>query len=189
MSDAQIPNAEEQIPSIEEIFQKLDGRPADEQVPVLAAIIQALVGQLSEVDAHLSELDKEIHEQFFEPINQHYQDLTRSRGIDELKQKYGSKFNDLAEPLKAFGVDDVYSFLWEKLEKLKKEDGYTPDMGEASVDMFHKGALDRIGKIRGTPPEEPSADAADEKPAAVEVAIEEKPKSLSEKKHSMRGGY
>jgi hypothetical protein len=197
MSD-QIPSAEEQAPDIDAIFEQLRGQPMENQVPALLAVIQALIGQMSDVDARLCALDKEIHEDFFGPIHKSYQDKVRGQGIEGLKQKYGSRFDALADPLKAFGIDDVYSFLFDKLEELRKAPDYSPDQEEPSIDMFHKGALDRIGRVRGTPKAEEAA-AAEEKPAtAIEVAIEKKPteepkepakKGLREKKMSMLGGY
>jgi hypothetical protein len=169
---------------------------------VLAAIIQAVVGAMSDMEGKfqdycgkLDSLDQEIHEKFFGPINNAWNEKVRARGIDGLKSKYGPQFDEIQEPLSALGVPDVYGFLYDQLEALKKEsgDGYNDDMGHEAVMAFHRGGLDRIGKIRGTPAEEPKAPEAEKPSIAGEVAAEkpEKPKTLKDKKGrmSMMGGY
>ena len=202
MSD-QIPNAEEQIPSVEDIFQNLEGHPADEQVPVLAAIVQALVGQLADVDARLSELDQKFHGEIYGPLKDSYQSKIRGQGLQSMKQKYGSLFDPILEPLKGFGIDDPYSTLYDMLEGMKKDGSYKEEDEATYIGDQHKEAMKRIGAIRGTPPaeeaakEEKAAEAAPEpeKPeeAAVEVEVKKepasKPKSLREKKMSMMAGY
>ncbi len=185
MSD-QIPNAEEQAPDIEAVFQQVMGLPVEKQVPALISMLQAVIGQMADIDERLckvcedhEELDREIHEDFFGPIHKQVQLGNRMKGIDGLKERYGSQFDPIADSLKAFGVDDVYSFLFDQLEKLKKEPDYTDEMGHESVMNFYKGGMDRINRIKGIPPEPPEGakeEGSEAKPAtSVEVAIEKKP--------------
>ena len=193
MSDS-IPNAEEQTPSVEEIFSKFQGLPPEQQVPALAAIVQAVVGQMAENDqrfqeycGRLDDLDREIHEDFFGPIHDQYQKGMRAKGVDGIKQKYGAKFDELAEPLKAFGIDDIYGKLYDYLEELKKGGSYAEDQEGSIIDGIHSQAMERISKVRGKPAEEA------EKPATeVEVSVEKKPagsarKRLSEGKGLLSG--
>ncbi len=203
MSDqSQIPNAEEQAPDIDAVFEQVKGLPAEQQVPALVAILQALIGQMADVDERLCALDREIHEDFFGPIHKQYQDSVRGKGIEDLKQRYGSKFDEIAEPLKAFGIDDVYSFLYDKLDELRKSPEYSADQEEPSIDMFHKGALERISRVRGTPAAEaaPMLMAGEAPATEISVELEKKPggesetpkepkKTLAERKRSMRDGY
>lgn len=194
MSDAQsIPNAEEQTPSIEEIFSRLQGLPSEQQVPALAAIVQAVVGQLAEVDGRVQEvcakhddLDREIHEDFFGPIHDQYQQGVRSKGIEGLKSKYGSKFDEIAEPIKAFGIDDIYGRLYDYLEELKKDGSYAEDQEGSIIDGIHSQAMERISKVRGKPEGEA---AAETKPATeVEVSIEKKPAAAGSLKDKLAAG-
>ena len=156
MSD-QIPNAEEQIPSVEEIFQNLEGHPPEEQVPVLAAIVQALVGQLADVDARLSELDQKFHGEIYGPLKDSYQAKIRGQGLQSMKQKYGSLFDPILEPLKGFGIDDPYSTLYDMLEGMKKDGTYKEEDEATYIGDQHKEAMKRIGAIRGEPPAEEAA--------------------------------
>ncbi len=191
MSD-QIPNAEEQTPDIDAIFEQVKGLPPEQQVPALIETLKAVIGQMADVDERLTALDKEIHEDFFGPIHEQYQAGVRGRGIEELKQKHGSLFDEHADALNAFGISDVYSFLYDKLEELRKSPDYTEEMGESSIKDFHKGLLDRVGKIRGKPSEPPAAvevAISKEEPASPEPEKPEKPKSLAEKKRNMRDSY
>ncbi len=191
MSDA-IPNAEEQTPSVEEIFSRFQGLPPEQQVPALAAILQAVVGQMAENDQRLQEycgrledLDKEIHEDFFGPIHDQYQKGMRAKGVDGIKQKYGAKFDELAEPLKAFGIDDIYGKLYDYLEELKKGGSYADDQEGSIIDGIHGQAMERISKVRGKPAEEP----APEKPATeVAVSVEKKPAESARSKLSRGKG-
>jgi hypothetical protein len=209
MSD-QIPNAEQQIPSVEQIFKELEGRPPEEQVPVLAAILQAILGQMQDIDGRLSQvcedhhaLDSEFHDKIWNPIQEGWKAKARGQGIDGIKSKYGSKFDPIMEPMAGLGVEDVYGKLYDFLEELKKEsgDGWTDEQEGPAVETQYQMAMDRIGKVRGKAPESAET-ATDSKEPSVAVAIEEKKpeekpkeepkaagKSLQEKKRSMRGGY
>jgi hypothetical protein len=197
MSDQQIPNAEEQAPSIESIFAQFQGLPAEQQVPALAAILQAVIGQLAEVDGRLQEvcskhddLDKEIHEDFFGPIHQQYTAGLRTKGIDGLKQKYGSKFDEISGPLQGLGVEDIYGKLYDYLEELKKGSDWKDEMEGPTVEGIHSQAMERIGKVRGEP-------KAEEKPTTeVEASVEKKPEgsikdklSAGKKRSGILSGY
>jgi hypothetical protein len=190
MSD-QIPNAEEQAPDIDAIFEELKGQPIEQQVPALIAVLKALIGQLADVDSRVCKLDSDLHEGIMDPIHQQYQASVRGKGIEDLKGKYGSKFDEIADPLKAFGIDDVYSFLYDKLDELRKAPDYAPEQEEEAITNFHKGAMDRIGRIRGTPPAVEVAIAEKTPEAAKESETPKEPpkekKTLREKKMSMMG--
>ncbi len=200
MSDS-VPSAAEQTPSIDEIFSRFQGLPADQQVPALAAIMQAVIGQVADLDgrfqdycSRFEDLDKEIHEDFFGPIHDQYVKGMRAKGIEGIKGKYSSKFDELAEPLKAFGIDDIYGRLYDYLEELKKGEGYTPESEGPAVDGIYNQAMERIGMVRGKPAKAEEKPA--EKPATeVTVAVEKKPaasikdKLAAGKRRSMLDGY
>lgn len=196
MSDS-IPNAEEQIPSIDEVFYQLQGLPPEKQMPALAAVMKAVIGQMSDVDerlqqycARLDDLDKEIHEDFFGPIHDQYQASVRGKGIDGLKQKYGSKFDELAEPLKAFGIDDIYGKLYDYLDEMSKTPDWKPENEGSMVDGIHSQAMERIGMVRGKPKEEAKAEEKGaEKPATeVAVSVEKKPEGSMKSKFAKGKG-
>ena len=191
MSD--IPSVEEQIPSIEEIFSSLEGHPPDEQVPVLAAILQAVLGQMSEMEKSHQELCQRVNtldNEIYKPIQKGYKAKVRGMGIDGLKQKYGAKFDPILGELKdGFGIEDAYGKLYDMLEKLKEGGSYNEaDEGTIMDDQYNE-AMKRISAIRGPKPEEkaePAAEApAEEKQAEVAVetkTVEAKPaEKLSEK--------
>jgi hypothetical protein len=170
MSD-QIPNAEEQAPSIEGVFAQFQGLPAEQQVPALAAILQAVVGQLAEVDERVQavcskhdDLDREIHEDFFGPIKSQYDAGIRSKVIAGVKGKYGAKFDEISGPLQGLGVEDIYGKLYDYLEELKKGPDWKDDMEGPAIDTIHSQAMERIGQVRGTPePEKPAEPVKEEK--------------------------
>lgn len=191
MSDS-IPNAEQQVPSIEEIFSNLSGLPAEKQVPALAAIVQAVVGQLAEVDQRVQEvcskhddLDREIHEDFFGPIHQQYQASVRGKGIEDLKGRY-PQLSELNEPMGALEEGfDIYGRLYDYLEELKKGEGWAPENEGSVVEGIHKSGMDMVNRIRGKK-DEP---AAEEKPAtAVEVSVEKAPAATARSKFAKGKG-
>ena len=210
MSD--IPNAEEQIPSIEDIFSSLEGHGPEEQVPVLAAILQAMLGQMSEMEKNHQDLCARvdaIDDGVYKPIQEGYKAKVRGMGIDGIKQKYGAKFDPILEPLKGFGIEDPYSTLYDMLEKMKEQGAYKEDEEGSYIDDQYNEAMKRINAIRGVK-ETPAAEAAPveppaEKPIATveEKTVEvkpkepekapEKPASLKDKKNKMashfRDGY
>jgi hypothetical protein len=166
------------------------------QTPDLAEIMQQILGilqdhedRISKVCAAHEDLDKEIHEDFFGPIHEQYQSSMRSKGIDDLKGRYGSTLGDISDDQwKGFGIEDVFSRIYDELEKLKGEEGWGPDKEKDWVSNIHDQAMDRIKKISGSPM------MKDEKPAAaVEVKeIKTAPstkETLSAGKRSMRNGY
>jgi len=202
MSDQAVPTAEEQIPSVEEIFNQLQGHPPEEQVPVLAAIMQAMLGQMSEQEKRLSEycqkfeeLDQKFHGEIYGPLQDSYHAKIRGMGLESMKQKYGSMFDPILEPLKGFGIEDPYSKLYDMLEEMKKAGTYNEADEATYIGDQHKEAIRRINAISGKK-EEPAAEPA-EKPskenkseeAPKEKPSEEQPKSLKEKKRSMRDSY
>jgi hypothetical protein len=204
MSD-QVPAVEEQIPSIEELFSKLQGAPAEDQVPVLAAILQAAIGglaeqekQLQEYCKKLDELDQKFHGEIYGPLQDSYHAKIRGMGLESMKQKYGSMFDPILEPLKGFGIEDPYSQLYDMLEEMKKQGTYNEEDEPTIIGDQHKEAMRRINAIKGVK-EEPIAEVKEvkieskgETPPSEEPPKEkEPPKSLAAKKKgmSMRDGY
>ena len=197
----ELPSAEEQIPSVEEIFQSLEGHPPEEQVPALAAIMQAMLGQMSEQEKRLEEycqrLD-DIYGEMYQPLKEGYAAKIRGQGLESMHQKYGAMFDPILEPLKGFGIEDPYSTLYDMLEQMKKDGSYKEEEEATYIGDQHKEAMKRINAIRGV--KEEAAPTEEPAPASVEIAVEKpaekppeekqaKPKSLAEKKRSMRDGY
>jgi hypothetical protein len=198
MSDQSIPAVEEQIPSIEELFSKLQGAPAEDQVPVLAAILQAAIGgladqekRLGEYCAKLDELDQKFHGEIYNPIQDSYHAKIRGMGLESMKQKYGSLFDPILEPLKGFGIEDPYSVLYDMLEKMKEQGTYKEEDEGTYIGDQHKEAMRRIGAVSGKKEEPVSAvtevkiEGKGETPPSEEPPKEPPKKSLSEKKRGM----
>ena len=151
----------------------------EQAVPDLAEIMQQILGILQDHEQRLAavcqaheDLDKEIHEDFFGPIHEQYQSSVRGKGIEDLKSRYGSMFDDdMQGSLKAFVIDDVFSRLYDELEKLKGGEGWGPDAEKSFIDGVHGQALEKIAMIRGKPAAAPEA----EKPAALSVKVEKGP--------------
>ncbi|MFA4975009.1 MAG: hypothetical protein WC683_20585, partial [bacterium] len=161
MTDQTVQTAEEQIPTLAEILEKI------------LEIVQSNEEKLAKVTAAHEELDREIHEDFFGPLHERYTAQVRGEGIEALRQKHGSRFDPLAEPLKAFGIDDVYERLYDAIEELKKGEGYKPEDEGPFIDGIFNQAMERISKVRGEPPktEEPPKE---EPPAVTETTVEVK---------------
>lgn len=137
--------------------------------------------RLSAVCQAHEDLDKEIHEDFFGPIHEQYKASERGKGIEGLKGRYGAQFDDdLQSSAKAFGIDDLFSRLYDEIEKLKGGEGFDE---KGYVDSIHSQLMDKIGMIRGKPKEA-------EKPAsavAVEVKKETPAPSAGEKLKAGKG--
>ncbi|MDD5303533.1 MAG: hypothetical protein PHS14_10545 [Elusimicrobia bacterium] len=150
--------------------------PSEGKVYDIAEIIEAVVKLVQDMDEKLTSLcaahealDKEIHEDFFGPIHKQYQEHVRGQGIEGVRAKYGARFGELAEPLKAFGIEDVFERLYDALEELKKGEGYKDEDEGPFVDGIFSQAMDRISRVRGQPPKPPeSPEPPKEEPSAVE---------------------
>jgi hypothetical protein len=160
----------------------------EDKTYTLADILQEILGLVQSLDERLTQvcqsheaLDKEIHEDFFQPIHKDYMAKLRGKGIAGLREKYGSKFDPIAEPLQGLGIQDIYERLYDHLEELKQGEGWNDDSEAGVVDGVYTQAMDRIGKIRGKPaeeaPTEPAAAAEEgQKPdTAVEIEVKKEP--------------
>jgi hypothetical protein len=157
MSD-QVPQTETTDPTLGEILENMLG------------LIQQLEEKLEKVTSAHAELDREIHEEFFGPLHESYITKVRGEGIESLRQKHGARFDTILEPLKAFGIDDVYERLYDAIEELKKGEGYKEGDEDPFVDGIYNQAMERIGRIRGEqpkPPEEPPK----EEPGVKETTV------------------
>lgn len=179
MSDPNHQTAEEQIPTLADILEKIIG------------LVQSVEEKVDKVTAAHEELDREIHEDFFGPLHERYISQVRGEGIEGLRQKHGARFDPLLEPLKAFGIDDVYGSLYDALEELKKGEGYKPEDEESFVDGIYKQAMERISKVRGEPPKVQELPKSEEPPAVKETIVKvegekppEPPKAPPKKKWS-----
>ena len=183
-----------------------DGMAPEAGVPGLADIMQQILGILQDHEQRIStvcqaheDLDKEIHEDFFGPIHEQYQASVRGKGIEDLKGRYGSMFDDdMVGALKGFGIDDVFGRLYDELEKLKGSEGWSPESEKSFIDGIHNQAMERIAMIRGKPkePEKPS-DGSPPAAAVVVAGKKEEPAPASpgaglragKKRASMLDGY
>jgi len=158
MSEKTVQTAAEQIPTIAEILEKI------------LELVQSIEAKVDKVSAAHEELDREIHEDFFGPLHERYTAQVRGEGIEALRQKHGARFDPLVEPLKAFGIDDVYERLYDAIEELKKGEGYKPEDEGPFLDGIFNQAMERISKVRGEPPktEEPPKEEA---PAVKETVV------------------
>ncbi len=178
MSDLAVQNASSPTP---------EGKTYD-----LAEILEALVQIVEQIDQKLdglskahAELDREIHEDFFGPIHDQYKQHVRGQGIEGIKTKYGARFSELAEPLKAFGIDDVFARLYDALEELKSGEGYKDEDEGPFVDGIFNQAMERISKVRGKPAETSAEPPKEETPAVKETVViggEKPPESPSPKR-------
>lgn len=157
-----------------------DAMTPEDGVPGLADIMQQILGILQDHEQRITtvcqaheDLDKEIHEDFFGPIHEQYQASVRGKGIEDLKSRYGSQFDDdMQGALKGFGIDDLFGRLYDELEKLKGSEGWGPDSEKSFIDGIHQQAMERIGMIRGKPKDTTPAPEGGEKPdgaAIVEI--------------------
>lgn len=178
MSDPNHQTAEEQIPSLADILQKV------------LELVQSIEEKVDKVTSAHEELDREIHEDFFGPLHQRYIAQVRGEGIESLRQKHGARFDPLMEPLKAFGIDDVYERLYDALEELKKGEGYKPEDEDPFIDGIYSQAMERISKVRGEPPKAEEPPKTEEPPAVKETVVvegekpSEPPKAPPKKKWS-----
>ena len=166
---------------------------SDEAIPDLATVMQQIVQVLQDHEQRLTavcqsheDLDKEIHEDFFGPIHDQYTQGIRSKGIGDLKQKYGSMFSDLEGPLSSLpGFGDLFEKLYDHLEELKKGADWNPENEGTVLSGIRDKGMELLNNLRGIKPEPAAEEAPKEeapKPvAAMAVKVEKAPGSLKDK--------
>lgn len=153
--------------------------------------------RIAAIDGRLTDLDKEIHEDFFGPIHSSYMAKRREDGIAGLKGKFGKTFEGITpEQFEALGVKDLFGELYDELEKIKEGGGIGEGKDFASdddwVNSIRDKAMHHINLVMGKKEAkeekaEPAAEAKTEekeepKGTAVEVKVEKKaPEKAPEK--------
>lgn len=153
--------------------------PPEDPVKTLATIVDLLCQKLQEIEGTVAQHDDFINNGLIGGLQTLSAEQTKAQGISGLKGKYGSLFgapetgaylkDKIGDP------DNIWELLYENLEQLKGQDGYTDEMGDKSVQEIAAEIGRRVAEITGKPavveatsepaPEAKEAPKAEEKPA------------------------
>ncbi len=140
-------------------------------VQALCEVVAMLAEKLDSAMERLGKLEGLVVDEIIGGLDGLYQDNLRVEGIKGLKGKYGELFGPHEGTFKELYDADVYEKLFDMLEGMKGEEGFSEEAGDTKVKGLAAQMAEKFGKLKA-PPAEP------EKPAAVEVAkvaVEEDP--------------
>ncbi len=159
--------------------EKIGSGTPEQYAEQLAQILEAILGEVQRITAGLDavtkahqDLDREIHEDFFDPIRNRFKEQQRTSGIESIRGKYGSMFDPITENLKAFGIDDIYAKIFDAIEELRKGDGWKDEQEEPWVKDLFSQAQERIKRASGIKDEPPAPEKLSEEKPAASVAVE-----------------
>ncbi len=141
----------------------------EDPVPALIEVVQTLVGKLDSLEAkcealqvQADHLTKVVDDEIIGGIQNLYQEQTRFDGISGLKKSYPD-FGPYGDQFSKLAGKDIYEALYDVLEAMKKEEGFTAEAGDARVKSI-------LSEVQGTlklpepakPPEEPKPEPKEE---------------------------
>jgi phosphoketolase len=117
-----------------------------------AKVLDIVISKLEELEERLEKNEKLVVDDLFGGIDKMYKSNMRTKGVDELRGKYGEMFNPHMDALKELAPDeDLYEALHDMLEPLRGQEGF--DENEYLTGAS-KAIADKIAKIKGEKPAE-----------------------------------
>lgn len=134
--------------------------------PQVEQVLGLIVEKLTALEERHTKLEAVVMDEIIGGITNLYKENSRLDGIKGLQGKYGDLFGESAGQFGELYGGDLYEKLFDHLEAMRGEEGFTDEAGDASVKEIAQQLAGRIGKVKG-PKEAPQEVAA-----AVEAKAE-----------------
>ena len=125
---------------------------ADKQMlePVLQ-VLEMLIEKVEELEERLQKNESLVVDDLFGGIQKLYQGNLRTKGIGDLKSKYGHMFDPHMDALKELEPEgDIYGSLYDMISQVRGSDETFDDVKESeAVGGVAKSIADKIAKIKG----------------------------------------
>ena len=114
----------------------------------IEALTNDFVSVRDEVTEKLNSLETTVFDEIINPANEYIEETNKNARFDEFNSKYGDKFGDFAEPLKALEGDD-YDVVREAFNQYDTFDGEKPDE-DAYVEALVGELQNKLGQIKSS---------------------------------------
>lgn len=114
----------------------------------IEALTNDFVSVRDEVTEKLNSLESTVFDEIINPANEYIEETNKNARFDEFNSKYGDKFGDFAEPLKALEGDD-YDVVREAFNQYDTFDGEKPDE-DAYVEALVGELQNKLGQIKSS---------------------------------------
>ena len=114
----------------------------------IEALTNDFVSVRDEVTEKLNSLETTVFDEIINPANEYIEETNKNARFDEFNSKYGDKFGDFAEPLKALEGDD-YDVVREAFNQYDDFEGEKPDE-DAYVEALVGELQNKLGQIKSS---------------------------------------
>lgn len=114
----------------------------------IEALTNDFVSVRDEVTEKLNSLESTVFDEIINPANEYIEETNKNARFDEFNSKYGDKFGDFAEPLKALEGDD-YDVVREAFNQYDDFEGEKPDE-DAYVEALVGELQNKLGQIKSS---------------------------------------
>lgn len=114
----------------------------------IEALTNDFVSVRDEVTEKLNSLETTVFDEIINPANEYIEETNKNARFDEFNSKYGDKFGDFAEPLKALEGDD-YDVVREAFNQYDNFEGEKPDE-DAYVEALVGELQNKLGQIKSS---------------------------------------
>jgi hypothetical protein len=122
----------------------------DSKFETVAGVLDTIVAKIDAYEERIASLEKTLMEDMIGGIRKLYADNVRTEGLEGLKSKYGDLFNPHMDAFKEFyPSEDLWSRLYDSLESMKGQDGYSDEMGDKRVREIADQLGAKVAKVRG----------------------------------------
>ena len=114
----------------------------------IEALTNDFVSVRDEVTEKLNSLETTVFDEIINPANEYIEETNKNARFDEFNSKYGDKFGDFAEPLKALEGDD-YDVVREAFNQYDDFEGEKPDE-DVYVEALVGELQNKLGQIKSS---------------------------------------
>ena len=114
----------------------------------MKALSDAFNDEKSSLTERVNNLEHTLFEEVINPANEYIEETNKNARFDEFNSKYGDKFGDFAEPLKALEGDD-YDVVREAFNQYDDFEGEKPDE-DAYVEALVSELHNKLGQIKSS---------------------------------------
>ena len=112
----------------------------------LNSLRNEMINVKSEVETKVADLESTVFDEIINPANDYIAETEKNARFDDFSEKYGDRFSNFAEPLKAFEGDD-YDIVREAFNQYDDFEGDKPDE-ETYVEALVSELDSQLGQIK-----------------------------------------
>jgi predicted nuclease with TOPRIM domain len=118
-------------------------------VAQICDVLEFLCQEIETVRKEVTDVRGLVVDDLFGGLKKMYDQNRRTKGIDDIRSKYGELFSPHEKVLKATDPDmDIYETIFDKLEELKGGEGFSEEGFDSSVKEWAKLVADKIDQLK-----------------------------------------